>query len=862
MTNRRFLSLLQAIVLFAPLAISPLRASSLSNEATWKDKVEPLLVQYCFECHDSLTADGDFDLEALPADFMDSQAAGHWIEVMDNVNASEMPPEDEPQPSAEERALIAEWIAAELEHVRLQAAATGGRVLLRRLTRAEYENTVRDLLGVAFEPKRRPTDLLPPDGSIEGFNKVSKGLLLDPSLMDQYLNVAKMVADLAIQPGDPPVPTIRQRVEYEEYDTGLIRRGESMNRTKSVSPDGTGIISWSQGFRTFAQLRHPYNDQMVPVSGTYAIRFRAAADPGDSGKPVLFEVTRSGEGKLFYGELDAPFDAPKVYEVVHELDAAGGGELGLRMVEPGNYHTTNRFYHDLDRRAGELTREGKHREGGHLKARIRAEGILGMSRPDPAKRVVGNVPKVYLDWVEIEGPIYEQWPPESMNILFPNGFEEQTEATLQDLVARLLPRAYRRPVTQEEIDLVHAVAMAEWDASGDYFTGVRAALVTMLCSPSFLYLHEPEKGEEKPWLLTLFTGKDDGRRDLNDYELASRLSYFLWSTMPDDELTALAAEGKLRDQLDAQISRMLNDPRSEALVTGFATQWLRADQFDRFTPDSGVYRDFYANEFNGINNDLNREPLEFFRHILRSGGDLRDFLDADWTMANKRLAKWYGLPDGAAASNDEFVPVSLPTDSPRGGLVGMGALHKWGSDGNRTRPVDRGVYVLEVLFNDPPNPPPPNVGEVEPNVGGKKMTVRERLEAHREIESCANCHSRLDPYGLALENFNVVGRWRDYQDGENQHWGQSEETRIDVSGKLPNGTAFQDLFEFKAALRSMDDRFLRGFSEKLFKYSLGRIPEPVDRGLIDQMVSDMKENGAAVESAIRTIVSSEAFLTK
>jgi len=816
-----------------------------SQAETWA-KVQPILVKYCYECHDDISEEGGLNLETLKPDFMNSQKAGHWIEVMDNLNASEMPPSDEPQPTLEERALVAGWIADELEHVRLQANATGGRNLLRRLTRKEYENTVRDLLGVTFEPKKRPTDLLPPDGSIEGFYKVSKGLLLDPSLLDQYFDMAKMIADLAIQPGDPPVPTVRQRLEYEEYDTGNKGFSEGMDRSKSLSPDGSGIITWQKGFRTFSQLKHPYNEEMVPVSGKYAIRFRAGADPGESGEPVLFEMNRKGEGTLFYGEIDATIENPKVYEVITELDASGGGELGLGMVEPTETGTTSHYYLDLDKQAGQLTQEGKHREGGHLKARIRSEGLLGMGRPRPEARVIGDVPRVYLDYVEIEGPLYEQWPPKSMEVLFPNGLTNVSPDTLRDLINRLLPRAYRRPVRPEEIERIYQVAMREWQAADDYLAGVRAVIVATLCSPSFLYLHEPSEGDPRP---------------LTDYELASRLSYFLWSTMPDDRLLQLAAKNQLRPNLDAEISRMLQDPRAEALVDGFAAQWLRAKEFDRFTPDKGIYRRYYAKEFKGINDDLNREPLEFFRYIMRHDGDLRDFLDADWTMANERLAAWYGLPEGTV-EGEEFVRVNLPENSPRGGLVGMGAVHKWGSDGNRTKPVDRGKYVLEVLFNDPPDPPPPNVGEVEPNVGGKRLTVRERLEAHREIPSCANCHSRLDPYGLALENFNVVSEWRDYQDGENQHWGESEDTRIDASGILPSGETFADLLEYKRQLRAMEERFLRGFSEKLFTYALGRIPEPVDRGLVDEMSHAIKENNGSLNAAIRTIVLSDSFQTK
>jgi len=615
-----------------------------------------------------------------------------------------------------------------------------------------------------------------------------------------------------------------------------------------VSDDGTGIVTWGKGWRTFGELKHPYNNQMIPVSGRYAIRFRAGADPGPDGKPVLFKVTRQGEGDLFFGKLDSTVAEPKVYEVIAEMEQAGGGELNLGPVEETATGTGNRYYQNLNEEAKELSTEGKMREAGSKKARIRAEGLYGQTRPAPETRVVGQVPKTYLDYVEIEGPLYDQWPPKSVEILFFSGIsaEQQTDQYLTEIIENLLPRAFRRPVKEGEVERIFQVAKSEWDASGEFGTGVKAALVTTLCSPDFLYLLEPNSGDS---------------RELNEFELASRLSYFLWSTMPDEALLERAEKGTLSKNLDQVITRMLSDEKAEAVVEEFAAQWLKTKEFDRFSPDKGNYAAFYTNEFNGINEDMNREPLEFFRELVRSGGDLREFLDSDWTMANERLAKWYELPEGAV-KGDGFVKVNFPEDSPRGGLLGMAAFHKWGSDGSRTKPVERGKYVLEVLFNDPPNPPPPNVGEVEPNVDGAKLTVRERLAAHREIESCANCHSRLDPYGLALENFNVIGKWRDHQDGENQHWPKNDETKLDVSGQLPSGVAFSSVQEYKAALSEMDERFFRGFSEKLFLYALGRIPEPVDRGLIDDMVAALQASNGTFESAVRAMVHSKAFHTK
>ena len=329
--------------------------------------------------------------------------------------------------------------------------------------------------------------------------------------------------------------------------------------------------------------------------------------------------------------------------------------------------------------------------------------------------------------------------------------------------------------------------------------------------------------------------------------------------MPDEELFDLASKGQLQsaETREAQIDRMLVDPKAEALIDGFASQWLKAGEFDRFSPDKNLYRDFYAANNKGVNADMNREPLEVFREALTHDLSLLNFLDSDWTMLNKRLANYYGIP---GVESEEFQRVTLPADSPRGGLAAMAAVHKWGSDGNRTKLVERGKYLLEVLFNDPPNPPPPNVGEVEPNISGKNLTVRQRLDQHREIESCANCHRGLDPYGIALENFNVVSLWRTKQDGERGWW--PDEAVIDASTTLPNGTEVNSVEEFKAALRKQDARFLRGLSEKVFTYALGRTVESGDRGTIDELVVAMSESGESFRSLVKALVRHPAFETK
>lgn len=414
-------------------------------------------------------------------------------------------------------------------------------------------------------------------------------------------------------------------------------------------------------------------------------------------------------------------------------------------------------------------------------------------------------------------------------------------AYAREVFARFLPKAWRRPIDDEELDPILGVVEAELGRGGDFLSAIREGLVATLVSPNFLYLVEPTT-EEAPGAL-------------DAYEVASRLSYFLWSSLPDSELTQLARSGALKAQetLEAQVDRMLADPKIDRFVNGFARQWLRVDTFLAFAPDSNVYRDFDSD----LGESMVQEPLEFFRLILQDDLSIVNFIDSEFLVVNERLAEHYGLPwDKEEAS--EFQRVTVPETSPRGGLLAMAGVSLAGSDGARTKPVSRAVYVREVLFNDPPDPPPPNAGEIEPNIQGENLTVRERLMQHQQIESCAACHRRLDPYGLALENFNVIGHWRTKQDGEGFRGARAPE--IDASGRLPSGTAFADFEAFRGALMSQGDRLRRALAERLFVYALGRPLWPSDDPAISAAVERMRGEGDTLRALIKSVVTSQQFL--
>jgi mono/diheme cytochrome c family protein len=814
------------------------------DRATYRTSVVTLIKNHCIKCHGPDTQESDLRLDKLTIDFTNDTAAAKWLEVMDNLNLGEMPPADETRPPTELVARVTDWIATELRHATSLAQGTGGRVLLRRLSRTEYANVVRDLLEIQFLPNEGPSDLLPPDGTLNGFDKVSRALLLDPSLMEKYFDVASVVASKAVITGPPPVPTRKNRLQYEEIRGGI----EYIKHQRSTIVTDAGIISMMQVMRSDDQLRHPWNDTLIPIRGTYRMRIRVGAERQDR-EALYIRVTRGGDGDIYFGKVPGTLENPEVIEVVRAFDTPGQDEIGIRFENGTDFTRVNYHFSDLRKFSSEAIKAGDTRLAGRIRAQGGAQGFPGQSRPTPQTRTTDRLPRVLFDWIELEGPLYEQWPPKSTELVFFRGLDESRfdGEYAQAIFARLLPRAYRRPVTPDEVDLIAGVAMKEYRLGEPFPEAIKAGIIAMLCSPNFLLLFEPlDPTAPKP-------------RPLNDFELAARLSIFLWSSIPDGELTSLAATGRLNNEssLRSQVKRMMADGKADAIVEGFARQWLKANEFDRFAVDQNLYRDYYATENAGLNAAINAEPIEFFRHILTNDGNAADFLDADWTMANETLARYYGL---AKVEGEQFVRVPLPKESHRGGLVTMAAVHKWGSDGNRTKPVERGKYVLDVLFNDPPNPPPPNVGEVEPNVSGKNLTVRQRLDMHRTIPACASCHRTIDPYGLALENFNVVGKWRTKQDGEQGWW--PKEAVIDATGKLPNGVSYANVEEYRAALRAQEGRFLRALCQKMFTYALGRIVEPADRSTIDGLVARMQSNGNTLSSLIEGIVLSREFRTK
>jgi len=632
-----------------------------------------------------------------------------------------------------------------------------GRVTARRLNRTEYNNTIRDLLAVDFQPAAD----FPADDSGYGFDNIGDVLSLSPVLMEKYLAAAEKIAKAAIVPAALPKPTIARH-----------GRGEDLGATKAA-----GLI--------------------------VAHRFRVEGD-------YIFVLTVTG--RLDPARLALSLD---------------GHPYPLADVEGG---AENRRTAEVRAHVG---------IGEHL---LSADLIPdGPPAPDPdfeSGKSTKPLPDPSVNQIEVRGPYRPVPPPpsESYKRVFictgPEG--RQTLPCARTDLANLARRAYRRPVTDAEVDgLLHFVNMAV--EQGDNFDqGMQLALTAILVSPHFLFRIERDADASNP----------RAAHDVSQFELASRLSYFLWSSMPDEELFRLAGAGELRKPpiLEAQVRRMLADSKSKALVDNFGGQWLQLRSLDTAQPDPDRFPGFSDD----LRRDMKRETELFFQSIIREDRSILDFIDADYTFVNTRLAKFYGL---AEVASNQLQRVQLPADSHRGGVITQASILTVSSYPNRTSPVLRGKWILENIFNAAPPPPPPDVPNLDEKATGATASLRQQLEAHRTNPVCNACHARMDPLGFGLENFDAIGRWRT-KDGA---------FPIDATGKLPNGKTFDGPDGLKRLLLSDKQVLAKCLAGKLLTYALGRGLEEYDQPAVQSIVSQTVASGYKFSALVSAIVASAPF---
>ncbi|QDU25041.1 hypothetical protein ETAA8_01020 [Anatilimnocola aggregata] len=838
--------------------------------------VLPFLKRHCYTCHDAKQAKAGFRIDQLGTDFLSGTTADDWHEVINQINSGEMPPEDEARPDAKAAFAVVEWVGAKLKEAEKLARMSGGRILMRRLNRQEYANTLGDLFQLDPHFVEKLKRELPADGKAEGFDRIGSALFFDQTQMLGYLDWADQIAHEAVQSAPPQTETYVYEAEkhLNRNESPTVEVAQAIDHKIPLGPtfyakQATGIEMWAghggkpDEDKTWAMVPHgprPDLTKLVKRDGYYRVRVHAGASPGARGTPVVMRLTYA-TGTPLESVHDIPIqgtlEKPGVAESLLFLRAGQPDQQkGLMPTWNGinNLRINNPEWNALHLRwlqsQGKISKAVAARDDAEV-TRLKAEreqvlkdlnaftGPRWIPHPtqDPA-----TAPRLFLDKIEVEGPLPKEWPPASHVVL---GLDEKTpqdENGLRLVFARLLPRAYRRPVESKEVDkLVSLAAGAMQREKLSFPDALRLGLQTMLCSPGFVFIQEPQPRAADP---------AKGTRPLNDFELASRLSYFLWSSLPDEELLALAAKGALRQPAmqRAQVTRMLADAKSRRFVENFAGQWLDVEQFGSVEP-AKEYKDYD----NALKLASREEPRAFFQQVLTENLPVANFLDSEFLVINERLARHYGIE---GVSGEAFQKVALTPEHHRGGVLGMAGLLTLLADGTRTLPVRRGAWVLEKLLNDPSPPPPPNAGDIQPNTAGKNLSVRERLQLHRSEPNCASCHAKLDSYGLALENYDAVGAWRERQNGEGIQGPRAPV--IDASGALKSGRAFQDLSGYKAALMAEQDKFNRAFTEKLLTYALGRPVGYVDHATIETIL----KSEPRLQSLVQAVVASEPFQTK
>jgi len=793
--------------------------ATLLKAAPFSEKTEMFLKHHCFDCHGNGAAKGGLDLEKLERDLANEATFAKWELIFDRVNKDEMPPAKvKDRPVAKE---LADFHAS-LEPQLIKAHAKAKETVLRRLNRREYENTMNDLFGTSLELE----GMLPEDGRSHEFDNIGHALGISMQHMQMYLKVAGVVLDEAIaKTTQAPKP---QKIVGRYTDDKGVKKfvGDQWLKLKDDSIVRFARTGYPTGMIRSARTRQ---------EGFYRIKVHGFAYQSD--KPITFSVGLT----TFQRGMPKP--------VLDYFSFPPGG--------PNKMHTV------------ELTAK----IGANYMISIEPYGIvdpgLGIRRREKTPITTVKTPGLGIHSVEMEGPLVSEFPSAGHKLLLAGikrieipprnphdrekkGYKPQFEiksadekTDVEQALGRLANAAFRRPVGAHEIVPYVKLFGAE-RAKGEMFEpALRTAATAVLSSPHFIFLRE-------------------SAGSLDDYALASRLSYFLTRTAPDDELLALAREGKLRANLRAQTERLLKDKRFKRFITDFTEAWLNLRDMDFTIPDGTLYPEYEPY----LRFSMPLETEAFLRELMASNYPVANIVKSDFAMINDRMAEHYGI-DGVTGSH--FRKVKLPANSWRGGFLSQGSVMKVSANGSATSPVVRGVYVMERILGITPTPPPPNIPGVEPDIRGAS-SLRELLDKHRNVASCASCHNHIDPLGFALESFDVTGMHRNRfrsKGGDKVNAivrGRKVVYRlgpeVDSSGKFLDGTRYQDFRAYRDYLAKHDDRLARAFAGKLLTFATGRELGFSDRDELDRIVADTAQNNYRIRDLLHRIIQSEIFLNK
>ena len=850
-----------------PKALYAEEPATNSSDSAFEQTVRPYLNRYCLECHGPEKQKAGLRLDQLDSDMIHGSDADTWQEVLDLTNVSEMPPDGAEQPSAQERQ---EMVAALTHSLRLAMEAnrsTGGRNVLRRMTAYEYSNTLRDLLDLDL---RFAIDLPPEGVAKEGF-KNNSGVLGTSALHLEYFErIARSALErILLKPEAQPEPyfvRIQPELAFPEASNPTQPANPKKGKAKVPGYTLKQGADFDPGFNAKAGLFRLYHGEAI--EGGILLAGNRPTDPVKD----IFAADRKIGGALGAGRSGwQPEFCVEMYEVPH--DAPVRVRIRCSAI-PGLGNTYPRLSFELGSFRGNGVsdqKEAANIEISSTEMRIYEFIVEGANYPfqsnKPARpsyfRIFNDyrrgtsqltyeqLPKLNIDWVEITGNYYETWPSRQHRaILFdsPSQFDETKYA--QEVLKRFMQRAYRRPVAQEEVERKALLFHSLRESEPSFKHAMISTLTAILCSPNFLLLSEPET-------FATADSKKVPKRAINDYELASRLSYFLWSSMPDEELFELAGKNDLhrKETLIAQTRRMLQDPKSKAFSENFSAQWLDLAGIRRLAVNPEYF------DFDEPTKDLfEQETIRFLDHVLRENLSITKFIDSQFAILNPALARHYRI----AGISGGFQVANLAKEEHRGGLLTQASMLFGNSTGAETHPIKRGVWVLERLLDDPPPPPPPNVPEL-PNGEAKdetQLSLKERLVAHADNDSCKDCHRKIDPWGVAFENYNALGQWREGKVDPlalSPHQG----VEIDPRTQLSNGRTIDNLHSLKQYLLSeKKEQFRRAVVNKVMSYALGRYLEFADRKDIDLICGNLSDRDDRFQNLIEQVVLTEAFRTK
>lgn len=839
--------------------------SSLAPKANLKafsEDIKPLLKEACVHCHGPEKQKSDFRVDTLNPDLISGKDADWWLEVMDVVSNGEMPPDDEEvQLSDEGKGRIIDWLSNEIQVASQVARSEQGHSSFRRMTRYEYSYALQDLLGLPYDFAR---DLPPETVSEDGFKNSSEMLQMSVMQFEQYRELGRKALMKATVGGEQPEPIyygISMRAAANRLKAMRVAELEKRKKQHKDNPKELEKVfkqqaarhQFNPGATHYKNLKTNEGSKTVwnyhGAKYAWAPRKTCPEVPDQSPDVVIIPASQKyiidlGDGLPDTGNMQVRIRASRT-------SRDEGNPPNLRLFIGNQASNDSRVTERIGGRDVAITASPDKPQiyqwdvplGEVLRNAYRHTQKLG-DLPNPAEYLLllnssGSKVDIQIDYVEIIAPANDQWPPESHSRIFIESHNTANETEYaRDVLTSFMGRAWRRPVTVAEIEQKMAL-FARLRPSCDHFQDTMIeVLATVLSSPKFLYLVRSNSARKKK-----------GKQSISDFELATRLSMFLWCSTPDQELLDLAAKGELRDPevLISQSKRLLADPRAERFAKHYVRQWLGMELLDFLAVDKKTYGQFDPM----LKEAMQDEPVAFFNEILKENHSVMDFIHADYAMVNERLARHYQIPE---VYGNHFRKVALSPRGNRGGLLTQAGLLAMNSDGKDSNPLKRGIWLIESLLNDPPPPPPPAVPEIDltdPEI--LKLTLKERMEDHRSDPACISCHAKIDPWGIAFENFDATGAWRD----------KIGKVPVDSSSVLFNKQELHGMDGLKRfLLKNRQDQFARAMTHKMASYALGRPLTFGDRAQIDQLTAALRKKGDGLSDLILLIVTSELFQTK